>query len=43
MLHVREFKGKEEGKKLLILGAVHGNEPCGAWASRMIINSLEAK
>lgn len=46
MLEVFEFRSVNPGKSILITGAVHGNEVCGAIASKNIIakiNSSEIK
>ena len=42
MLEVFEFKTINPGKSILITGAVHGNEVCGAIASRNIIAKIES-
>ena len=42
MLEVFEFKTVNPGKSILITGAVHGNEVCGAIASRNIIAKIES-
>lgn len=39
MINISEFSSKKPGPKLIILGAVHGNETCGARA----ISKLEGK
>ncbi len=40
---IYEFKGKEPGPKVVILGGVHGNEVCGVEAIRRLKESLEIK
>ncbi|WP_334107492.1 succinylglutamate desuccinylase/aspartoacylase domain-containing protein [Methylobacillus sp.] len=35
------FQGMRPGKRLIILGGVHGNEPCGTVAIRRILDELE--
>lgn len=40
---VVEFSGPEEGPKLLIFGAIHGNEPAGTRAIEKIIEEINAK
>jgi predicted deacylase len=40
-LQVYRFDAPKKGTNLLILGAVHGNEPCGAMASRQIMEQIE--
>jgi predicted deacylase len=40
MLHSHSFHGLEPGPRLLILGAVHGNEPCGTVAIRRVLQEL---
>lgn len=42
MLEVFEFKTINPGKSILITGAVHGNEVCGAVASRKIISKIQS-
>jgi predicted deacylase len=36
------FSGLEDGPKLIVLGAVHGNEVCGSLAIRRILPALES-
>lgn len=40
-LRVHTYAGLEKGPKLLVLGAVHGNEICGARAIERIIGELD--
>lgn len=35
------FQGLRPGKRLIVLGGVHGNEPCGTIAIRRILDELE--
>lgn len=35
------FKGKKNGPNLLILGAVHGNEPCGTRAIQRMLKEIK--
>ncbi|MCB5184339.1 succinylglutamate desuccinylase/aspartoacylase family protein [Methylobacillus gramineus] len=35
------FSGLQSGKRLIVLGGVHGNEPCGTQAIRRIVKQLE--
>lgn len=41
-LRAHTFAGLEPGPKLLVLGAVHGNETCGAQAIERVIREIEA-
>ena len=41
MIESHAFVGKESGIRLLVLGAVHGNEKCGTFAIRRVIEELE--
>lgn len=43
MLEVIKFEGLKKGKKLLILGSIHGNEICGAKAIFEIIQKIKSK
>ncbi len=36
------YTGAEPGKRLLVLGAVHGNEKCGTFAIQRIIREIES-
>lgn len=36
------FCGTQPGKRLIVLGGVHGNEPCGTLAIRRVIDELES-
>ncbi|MDR0571369.1 MAG: succinylglutamate desuccinylase/aspartoacylase family protein [Rickettsiales bacterium] len=42
MLEIFEFKSLNPGKHILITGAIHGNEVCGAIASQKIISEIES-
>ncbi len=42
MLEIYEFVSVNNGKHILITGAVHGNEVCGAIASKNIINKIKS-
>ncbi|MCB5189758.1 succinylglutamate desuccinylase/aspartoacylase family protein [Methylobacillus arboreus] len=35
------FSGMQPGKRLIVLGGVHGNEPCGTLAISRVINDIE--
>lgn len=39
-IEIYKFCGQAEGKNLLVLGSVHGNEVCGSIAIRKILNDL---
>ena len=41
MLESYTFKGKNKGKNLLVLGAIHGNEICGPKAINTIIKKIQ--
>lgn len=41
-LRVHSFAGLEKGPKLLVLGAVHGNETCGSHAIARIVEEFDA-
>ena len=41
-LTVYQFAGLQTGPKLIVLGAVHGNETCGAVAIQKIRQDIEA-
>lgn len=43
MIKKHYFESGVEGKNVLITGAVHGNEPCGAIALRNLVAKLESK
>ncbi|MPS49156.1 succinylglutamate desuccinylase/aspartoacylase family protein [Methylobacillus sp.] len=36
------FCGTQPGKRLIVLGGVHGNEPCGTLAIRRVVDELES-
>jgi predicted deacylase len=40
-LPIRQFIGLDTGPKLIVLGAVHGNETCGTEAIRRLRHELE--
>jgi predicted deacylase len=40
MIEIISIKGEQPGKKLLILGAIHGNETCGTYAIQEIIQKI---
>ena len=40
-LRVHQFAGVKPGPKLLVLGAVHGNEVCGTLAMGRLIGELD--
>ncbi len=35
------FSGVQAGKRLIVLGGVHGNEPCGTMAIRRVISDIQ--
>ncbi|MCB5187468.1 succinylglutamate desuccinylase/aspartoacylase family protein [Methylobacillus caricis] len=35
------FSGLQPGKRLIVLGGVHGNEPCGTQAIRRVVEEIE--
>jgi predicted deacylase len=41
-LRIHQFAGLAPGPRLLVLGAVHGNEVCGTQAMRLLISELDA-
>ena len=40
MIQVHQFLGLQPGPRLIVLGAVHGNETCGTIAMRRLIEEL---
>lgn len=40
MFNLYQFKGQNPGRSLLVLGAVHGDETCGAHAAYQVIRAL---
>lgn len=42
LLSSHYFEGPDEGPRLLVLGAVHGNEPCGTKAIQKVLEEIEA-
>ncbi|MBL8518734.1 MAG: succinylglutamate desuccinylase/aspartoacylase family protein [Betaproteobacteria bacterium] len=40
--HAQSFQGQKPGPRLIVLGAVHGNETCGTQAIRRILAELKA-
>jgi predicted deacylase len=41
-LHIHRFQGLQPGPRLIVLGAVHGNETCGARAIARTVAALDA-
>ena len=40
-LRIHQFAGLEAGPRVLVLGAVHGNEVCGARAIERVVRELD--
>jgi predicted deacylase len=41
-LETHHFKGEVDGPKLLVFGAVHGNEHCGPKGIRMCLDQINS-